>query len=167
MTNSSKRTDYLRQGRKDRLIQERVHDTYKSKRKLPEPTVCPECGAVFHHGRWDWSERPVTAHEELCPACHRIHDKVPAGFLTLSGEFLSVHQDEIMNLIHNFVNLEKAEHPLKRMMSIEAQQGSLLITFTDPHLARGVGEALHHAYQGKLDFKYTEEDNVLRVSWAR
>ncbi len=25
----------------DRLLREHGHDTYKSKRKLPEPTVCP------------------------------------------------------------------------------------------------------------------------------
>ena len=38
--------------RHDRLLQETQHDTYKSKGKLHEPTVCPDCGAVFHAGRW-------------------------------------------------------------------------------------------------------------------
>ena len=40
--------------RRDKLIQERVHDTYKIWGKLPEPTECPDCGAVWHKGRWQW-----------------------------------------------------------------------------------------------------------------
>ncbi|MDP1633620.1 MAG: hypothetical protein Q8L69_02915 [Gallionellaceae bacterium] len=33
--------------RHDRLLQEAVHDSYKNKEKLPQPTVCPDCGAVY------------------------------------------------------------------------------------------------------------------------
>jgi NMD protein affecting ribosome stability and mRNA decay len=155
------------QGRKDRLLRELVHDPYRSKSKLTEPTVCPECGAVFHHGRWDWAESPAEAHEGKCPACHRIQDKVPAGFLTLSGEFLQQHKEEILNLIRNYEEREKKEHPLKRVMNIEEQEQGLLVTFTDPHLARGIGEALHRAYEGEFDFQYTEEEYMLRASWKR
>jgi len=167
MTGPKKHADYRQQGRKNRLICELEHDPYHSKRKLPEPTVCPECGAVFHHGRWSWDEKPMDAHETLCPACHRIHDKVPAGFLTLSGEFLAKHKDEILHLVHNFEKRERAEHPLKRIMAVEQQDEGLVITFTEPHLARGVGEAVEHAYQGELDFKYTEGEYLLRVTWQR
>ena len=49
------------QRRQDRLIHEWVHDPYQSKRKLPDPTVCPQCGAVFHQGRWTWLTRPESA----------------------------------------------------------------------------------------------------------
>jgi hypothetical protein len=41
------------------------------------------------------------------------------------------------------------------------------ITTTDIHLARGIGEALHHAYQGELEYHYHEKDNLLRVVWTR
>ena len=34
--------------RGERMIRERVHDPYKTRLKLPDPTVCPRCGAVFH-----------------------------------------------------------------------------------------------------------------------
>ncbi|HZR45536.1 MAG TPA: hypothetical protein VFA47_02435 [Candidatus Manganitrophaceae bacterium] len=30
------------------LQKEYLHDTYKSRGKRPEPTVCPQCRAVFH-----------------------------------------------------------------------------------------------------------------------
>lgn len=153
--------------RHDRLLQEWEHDTYKSKHKLGEPTVCPGCGAVFRDGHWQWGTAQADASQTLCPACHRVEDKVPAGFLSLSGAFLAEHREEIMNLVRNVEEREKTAHPLKRIMDTEEQEGGLLITFTDPHLARGVGEALHDAYKGELDYNYQAEERILRVSWKR
>jgi len=159
-------TPGFHQVRSEHLLQERVHDAYKSKGKLPEPTACPQCGAVFHEGRWQWSTAPAGAHQETCPACHRIHDHYPAGFLTLQGEFYLTHRDEIMHLVHNHEKRERAEHPLKRIMAVEENDGATLVTTTDIHLARGMGEALHHAYQGELQFHYNPEQNLLRVNWT-
>jgi hypothetical protein len=39
------------------------------------------------------------------------------------------------------------------------------VTTTDIHLARGMGEALHRAYQGELEYHYNPEQNLLRVIW--
>lgn len=164
-----KETDIARQRRGDRLIKEQVHDPYMSRTKLPEPTLCPECSAVYHGGRWQWMPAsPAGANEELCPACRRIQEKVPAGFLTLSGGFFTAHREEIMNLVHHKVEYQKAQHPLKRIMGIEERDdGAVVITFTDTHLPRGVGEAIEHAYQGELDIHYTEEADSVRVTWTR
>lgn len=167
MTESKKPQDYLRAGRQDRLLHELVHDPYKSKHKLPEPTVCPDCGALLHHGRWQWGDSPAGAHQEPCPACHRVRDGVAAGFLTLRGEFFAAHREEIMNLVHNTEAKAKKEHPIERLMGTEELEDGLLITFTDAHLTRGVGEAIHHAFKGELDFHYAEEDATLRVNWSR
>lgn len=167
MTGSNKRTDYLRQGRRDRLLRELDHDPYHSKLKIKEPSVCRECGALFHHGRWTWDEAPEGAHEALCPACQRVRDRVPAAFLTVSGDFPAAHRDEITNLIHNYAERERAEHPLKRIMGSEKQDEGTVYTFTDAHLARGIGEALHDAYEGELDYQYTKEEIMLRVTWSR
>jgi len=153
--------------RHDGIFKEYVHDAYKAKGKLPEPAVCMQCGAVFHAGRWQWSPAPPNAHRDICPACHRIRDHYPAGFLTIKGEFFSAHRDEIMHLMHNHELHERAEHPLKRIMAVEEKDGATLVTTTDIHLARGIGEALHHAYHGELEFHYNPEQNLLRVSWAR
>ncbi len=166
MTGPKKTSDYVRE-RHDRLIRELVHDPYMSKRKLSEPTVCPECGAVFHRGHWQWADQPPEAHKVLCPACQRIQEQVPAGFLTLKGEFLDRHREEIMHLVRNVEQKEKAEHPLQRIMAIEQQPEETVITFTDPHLARGAGEAIFHAYEGDLDFEYEQGEYMLRVYWER
>jgi NMD protein affecting ribosome stability and mRNA decay len=153
--------------RRDRLIQEYEHDTYKNRGKLPEPTVCKECGAVFQKGRWQWASRPDQAHETLCPACHRTHDRYPGGYLTLDGPFLAEHRAEILHRVRNVEEREKNQHPLRRIMAIEDGGEALTITTTDMQLARTLGEAVNDAYKGDLDYHYTEESNILRVNWRR
>jgi NMD protein affecting ribosome stability and mRNA decay len=144
-----------------------VDDSYKSRGKLPEPTVCPQCGAVFHKGKWQWLPKPEPAHSETCPACHRIHDNFPAGHVRLEGEFLAQHRAEILSLVQHVEQREKAEHPLQRIMNIADEAGAVLITTTDIHLAHGIGEAVGHAYGGELDLQYNTEENLLRVHWKR
>lgn len=149
------------------MDEEHVTDPYRARGKWPEPTTCPMCGAIFHHGRWQWGEAAQGAGQHLCPACQRTRDRVPAGQLTLSGEFFSKHRSEIMSLIHNAESKARAEHPLERIMNIEEEEDRTVITFTDAHLVHGIGEALRHAYQGGLDSRYTDEGDLLRVSWSR
>lgn len=153
--------------RRDRLIEEEAPDAYKSAGKPPEPTVCPQCGAVFHGGRWCWAEAPKNAHAVTCPACHRLNDKYPAGFVSLSGPFFSAHRDEILHLVRNEEQRQRQAHPLKRILTIEEQEDTTLVTTSDTHLARGIGDAVHHAYQGELELHHKPDENLLRVHWAR
>lgn len=153
--------------RRDQLRQERVHDTYKLRHKLTEPSVCPDCGAVFHAGRWQWGSRPSGAAEVLCAACHRIRDHFPAGFVHVGGQFFRDHRDELLTLIRHHEQRAKEQHPLARIMAIEPEEGGVLVTTTDIHLARELGEALHHASQGELEFHYNPAENLLRVYWQR
>lgn len=156
------------EGRHDRLLQELVHDPYHSKKKLTEPSACPECGAVYHEGRWQWGQAAPDAQAEICPACQRIQDRCPAGFLTLGGEFLGAHKEDILNLVRNVEERQKAQHPLKRLMAVEDQpDGSVVVTFTDPELARAAGEAVQSAHKGELDFTYQASEFLLRVAWMR
>lgn len=152
---------------REELRDELVHDTYKSKKKLPEPTRCPECGSVYESARWTWGTAPADAHQELCPACHRIRDHFPAGTVTLVGDFLASHRDEVLQLVRHREEHEKAEHPLERIMGIDDRADGVVITTTDIHLARDIGEAIHAAYKGNLDYHYNREENLLRVHWRR
>jgi len=153
----------------DHLLHEWQHDTYKSRLKLDEPVVCPTCGAFFHEGHWQWGDSPSHAHESQCPACHRIADHMPAGFVSISGAFFNVHRDEIDHLIHNVEKQQKAEHPLKRVIQTEAlpDKDGIFVTLTDPHLAHDIGEALHSAYKGEVHYDYQKEEYIARVSWRR
>jgi len=152
-------------GRRDRLVKEKRHDTYRERKKRTEPTVCTVCRAVFVGGRWTWNEPPVDASTDVCPACMRIADDFPAGYVEFKGHFFQQRQDEIMNLVSNEEKLEKGEHPMERVMKIIPQQGQTLITTTGVHIARRLGEAVARAYQGDLTFNYGDNEKSIRVEW--
>lgn len=154
-------------GRRDRLIQEERHDNYREEKKWPEPTVCTECHAVFVGGRWTWNEPPSPANMVLCPACRRIAENYPAGFLEVKGSFFAEHKEEMLNLMRNEEQAEKGEHPLERVMDITETDQATLITTTGVHLARRIGNALSQAYKGDLSFTYGDEEKTIRVFWER
>ena len=154
-------------GHQDRKIEEVVHDPYRERYKPQEPAVCPECGVLFHQGRWLWKPRPENASEHLCPACHRIHDNFPAGYVTLSGPFLAEHRDEVIGLVKNEETRAKTEHPLERIMGVKDEDGTTVITTTELHIARRIGEALSHAWRGELEIKQSPDEYLIRVYWKR
>jgi NMD protein affecting ribosome stability and mRNA decay len=167
VTKSNAQAPGPRPERHDRLLKELDHDPYHSKVKLKEPTCCPGCGAVFTRGRWSWGEAPSDAIERNCPACQRIKDRVPAAFLSVRGDFFAEHREEVLNLVENYEQRERAQHPLKRVMGREPIDDGVMFSFTDAHLARGIGEALQDAYGGDVEYQHTREDIMLRVDWAR
>lgn len=167
MTQSNRHKDPTKPAAGDHLIQTYDHDAYRARGKPREPAVCGDCGAVFHKGRWQWASAAADAHTVRCPACARIHDRVPAAFLTLSGRFLQAHRNDILALIRNLEQREGSEHPLKRIMNLDDEGDRVTVQLTDPHLAKGIGDALYAAYRGELDFTYTDGESPLRVRWHR
>lgn len=158
--------------RLDRMIQEQEHDPYKVRAKLPDPTACPDCGAMYRDGRWTWGAPPQGANEYTCPACQRARDGQPAGILTLSGAFTKAHRDEILGLARNVEEREKGQHPLKRILTVDDQDDdedgpTLVVTTADPGLARNIGDAVESAYEGDLEIQYSEGEHLVRVFWHR
>lgn len=161
----------VREPRRDRithwlgLLKEHTHDTYKLRGKLPEPTACPDCGAIYRKGRWTWGVRPPGAHEETCPACHRIRDNYPAGMLHLSGPYFDAHKEEVLGLVRRQEVEAKREHPLCRIIAINEDEYGAVVTTTDTHLPRRIGEALWHSYHGELDLHYGQDPRLIRMTW--
>ena len=96
----------------------------------------------------------------------RIHDRFPAGYITIKGEFFQDHKDEIIALINARAEREKEQRPLQRVMGMDPKRdGSLEITTTDSHIARTIAEAIHSAYKGDLKLRYSRDENLLRATW--
>jgi hypothetical protein len=154
--------------RRDRFIREHVHDPYQTPSKLPEPTICPTCGALYQGGHWQWSPSPPSdAKRHRCQACRRIQDDYPAGRVRLSGGFVREHREELVHLARNNEAIENRDHPLNRIIKIEESADSLVITTTDIHLPRRIAEAVRHAYKGDLELSYDEEGYFARAEWRR
>ena len=152
---------------RDRIFDDRRQDPYQTKGKYTEPTVCRVCNAVFHHGRWQWSDPPAGAREATCSACLRIHEKLPAGILTLEGEFLAAHRDEIVALLRHEADHERGQHPMNRIIAIDEGGERTVVTTTDIHLPQRLGTALKHAFQGTLNVEYGDSDYTVRARWQR
>lgn len=151
--------------RRDLLLDNESHDPTKPTRKLADPTVCPECGATYHAGRWTWQTGPAEAPRSLCSACERIKDDYAAGFVSVRGQFTKDHRDEILNLIRNTEEREKEDHPIKRIMDIVDVEDGFVLRTTEVHLAQAIGKALHKAFTGHLELSY--EEDIVRVDWVR
>ena len=159
------------QNRRDQMLIESKHDPYFVKTKHKDLTACKSCTAVFKKGRWQWQDKGaqlvVGDNNVLCPACQRIEDKLPAGYLSIDNDYLGKRKNEILNLIKHTEECEAMSHPMKRIMQIEEGTEKLLLTFTHPKLARNIGDAIHHAYGGELDYTYTPGEFMLRVTLGK
>ena len=142
-----------------------ILDPYQRQQKLHEGTVCPQCGVVYHEGRWRWVPRTEGAVEALCAACRRINDKFPAGVVALRGDFVREHMEEMIQLARHQEDAEKKEHPLNRIISIKRARG--VINTTDIHLARRIGEAVKRAFHGEIEDNFEKDGYFVRVNWTR
>ena len=94
-------------------------------------------------------------------------DALPGATLTLIGHFVAQHKEEILSLVRNVEQMHTAEN-LGRIVSMnERKDGSILIRFTAPLLARRVGEALHSHYWGELELEQMNDGSSLRMTWWR
>ena len=146
--------------------QDHILDPYQAQQKLHEGTVCPQCSAVYHDGRWQWVALAERAHQELCAACRRINDKFPAGIVTLRGDFAKEHKEEMVRLARHQEEAEKKEHPLNRIINIEEGAQGVVINTTDIHLPRRIGEAVKRAFHGKIEANFEEDGYFVRVDWT-
>ena len=142
-------------------------DAYRPGVKPRGAVHCTGCGAVFRKGRWIWAAAPAGAEKRRCPACLRIAEGSPAGYVSMSGAFFNAHRDEVLGRVRHCEQREKTTHPLERIMAIGAAKGGVLVTTTSVHLARRIAHALESSFKGALSLSYNHQDNLLRVRWSR
>lgn len=153
--------------RHQQMLAPRHDDPYLNAGKPAQDARCPECGVVFRNGRWSWGTASKDALPTTCPACLRIHDDFPGGYVTLKGPFVQAHRDELMKLVEAREAYENAEHPLERVMDIGERAEAIEITTTGNHLARAIGNAVVAAYDGNLKMRYESDENLVRAVWTR
>jgi NMD protein affecting ribosome stability and mRNA decay len=160
--------DIYRQFR-DLPYKEPVRNIYMLDTKRYLPAKCTGCGAVYQGGRWQWAEqRPRQTNKEICPTCQRVANNIPAGILTLSGEYFKQHRDEILRLVNQIVFKKESKNPTERIIAIDTMEnGDSKITFTDGRLPHGVGEEIKKVYEGNLSVHYPSSIEVVNAMWIR
>ena len=150
---------------------------HHTKRAAKEPAVCKSCGAVYAGRRWTaanavrdtrepkhWRPAKVTT----CPACIQAKGGVPSGFVYIEGAFVAAHRDEIENLLRNEAERAAEDNPLAQIMLWkENGDGKLMLTTTTEHLAQRLGHAFEKAFDGKVNYDFSHENKLARVTWRR
>jgi len=146
---------------------EHIPDRYRQPAVAPAVASCPVCHAVFMRGHWQWRAAPPGSASLVCSACQRIADRVPAGRVVLDGGFEAANRNELIALVRHHEAKMQTQHPMERVMAIESGEQGTVITTTGSHIARDIGNAVQHAYRGRLDIDYRNMETELHVHWHR
>ena len=159
----------MREGEKRGTVGKESANPYFENQKYPEHTLCPRCGLVYRHGRWqvDSAPAPGSPQKNHCPACRREIERYPGGLVYLRGGYLMKHHQEILNIARNQASSAAAARPLQRIMWIEEGEDEVEIATTNGHLALRIGRAIESACKGDLTSKHAAGDQVVRVYWNR
>lgn len=149
-------------------------DPYLAEEGLKEPALCDLCHAVYRNRRWqiDPLESGRLAGSPAvqmvtCPACRKIAGHYPEGILTLRGDYLWHHEEEIRNILDNALDRVAARKPLERIISVQRINGELVIETTDNKLAEQLGRLVQKAHSGELQIDWQGNPVVCRVQWER
>ena len=149
-------------------------DSYLPKGAPGKAVVCSGCHAISTGKRWRLDEaayarlrKERTTRRVLCPACEKIRDGYPSGQVTLRGQFLAEHRDEILRIIANEEKRASGLNPLHRIMSLSEEDGRLEVTTTDEKLAQRIGRELRKACGGTVAYGWSHNNKFLRVQWER
>lgn len=148
---------------------------HRTLRARSEPAICEKCGAVYANRRWTAAQNAAnnkkhqrTVQLTVCPACKQAADGEPRGFVYLDGAFLVRHRKEIENLILNEAKRAGEDNPLARILDLKERDGhKLTVTTTTEHLAQRLGHAVEKAFGGEVQYNFSHENKIARVSWQR
>jgi hypothetical protein len=148
-------------------------DPYIPRKGAPSVGVCPLCHIICRKKRWyedkDESASLIRSGAPLrrCPACRKIVDGFPSGVLTLRGGFLRFHREEILKIARNEERRARGINPLERIMEVRGGADCVEVLTTDGKLAQRIGREVRKAYQGSVRYKWSEDADLLRVTWSR
>lgn len=139
-----------------------------------EAAACTQCHALYQGKRWFFDEKLYKqlsgsnrVREVMCPTCRKIKDHYPEGILTLSGDFLAQHQDEIAGLLQKEAGRVSKRNVQDRIIQMGPDGDNLVVETTTEKLAQHLGRTVYKAYKGDLHFRWSEMDRFVRVYWNR
>lgn len=139
-----------------------------------EAVMCRVCHAIYHHKRWYQEGKIILSKAQktkvemiICPACRKIQDRFPGGVITLTGDFLKSHKDQILHLVRHQETRAKGINPLERIIVIKDRRDRVEIQTTNERLAQRIGREIQRAYKGDAKYHWSRDDKFIRVDWHR
>lgn len=150
-------------------------DPYLPRGASKKVSACEKCHAVYSNKRWSIEpDRYETVMQDpattllVCPACQKMKDDLPGGIVTLRGDYVLPHKQELLRLVKNEERQARGDNPLERVMSVkENGSGSLVITTTNERLAQRLGKAIKKAFHGEVAYHFSHDNKLARVDWER
>lgn len=147
-----------------------LKDPYLTRKSYKEPTLCPCCGLVYKHRRWQRMsdfDPELAKGRHKCPACRKEEDHYIMGIVYITGDFFNQRRDEIINMLRNEEKKEVDHNPLDKIMAIVENENDVRIETTSENLAVHLGRMLYHSYGGNVEYKFSDEQKLARVYWHR
>ena len=83
-------------------------------------------------------------------------------------EFFGTHAEEIEQLLRNEAGRAAEDNPLARIMEWKrGERQKLTVATTTEHLAQRLGHAVQKAFGGDVNYDFSHENKLARVSWQR
>lgn len=150
---------------------DKVKPVEAATRRLPEPTLCERCGAVFQRRTWRTDRAPsaallARARWRVCPACKQQAADEWYGRVRLRGAFVAAHEAELRRRIANVAGRARATQPERRLVSVERSGRDLEVLTTSQKLAHRIVHELRKAFRGTASYRWTD-DRTLDAVWER
>jgi hypothetical protein len=139
--------------------------------RLPEPSVCEQCGATYRRRVWRRPAAPsaallARARWTRCPACVQTSRAEYLGRVLLRGPYLAAHEKTIRARIHNVVARASARQPERRLVSVETRDDTVEVLTTSQKLAHRIAHEVKKAFGGRTSYAWAD-DGVLTARWER
>jgi hypothetical protein len=139
--------------------------------RLPEPTACERCGAVFVRRTWRRQGNiPAARLDELrwtiCPACAQARAAVGFGRVLVRGAFAAANDALIRQRIANVAERAAFTQPERRISSMEREGDTLEIITTSQKLAHRIVHELKKLFRGRASYAWSD-DGTLFATWER
>ena len=149
-------------------------DPFSFEKSLKDRSLCKKCHNFFLNNRWENDpglyrrlRDEGEIHWILCPSCRKAQEGYAEGVLTLRGNYLWNHEQEIRRLLKNEEDRCFGRNPLERVVSVLREQDRLVLETTGQKLAEHLGKALQRAHQGDFTIQWSGCPEICRVSWER
>lgn len=139
--------------------------------RLPEPSVCERCGAVFSRRLWR-RDRKVTsalldrARWVRCPACVQAAAESGFGRVVIRGAYALANESAIRRRIANVAARAAHTQPERRISAIDRRDDLIEVITTSQKLAHRIVRELKKTFHGRASYAWSD-DGTLFATWQR